>query len=163
MTIDYDKIKLSSELSSKYYEKTGLPLLIEHHFAIGELSNHTCVIWINGKYEAVCDIDTAISKLKKLTQPDKEKPKYAVGDRVWFIDCYPNKFEQNIVLKGQPIINIDIDEDEIRYVFHGEFCWKIKEQDVYPSRISLVESQIEYWNKLIYPTIEEQTMRRKVL
>ena len=100
------------------------------------------------EYE-LTSLDLLISELTELTQTQKPKPKYEVGQEIWFIDYPSSKYETNIKIINLPVISIDCDLDVVRYFFSSDYGYEIKEQDLYLSREELIETQIEYWQSLL--------------
>lgn len=154
--IDYDKLKLAHELAEKYYKKTSLPILVEHSFAVG-CHSIPCTLFID-KIEWQYDtLDSAIFKLCELTGSEKPtqipKPKYKVGQKVWAVGIHqqPIKFSvDKIHLSSVPPM----------YKLEGADCGFVESESlIYSSREELIESQIEYWNKLIFPSIAESTFK----
>lgn len=82
------------------------------------------------------DLDQLITKLKELTQ----KPKYEVGQEVWFIDVDNN-------ISSLEITHINNHENRTGYqnCYKG---WYVPEEKCYPSRESLIKAQIDYWESL---------------
>lgn len=84
-------------------------------------------------------------KLTELTQPDEPKPKYEIGQNVWFIDEVKDVCSAPV---QQPRVNID----KIDYLFKDFLS--IEEEYLYPSREALIDAQIEYWVNLKHPPID---------
>jgi hypothetical protein len=151
--IDYDKLKLVHELAEKlktedwsikygYYNGNGYFVLTFYDF---EDMFH--------EYEH-SNIDDLVSKLQELT--GELKPKYKVGQEVWLID-------------DSEICTALIDKYDDREYFLRK-CTQVEsgmatgkgwiaEDKVYPSREDLIEAQIDYWNKLRYPDINDSAIR----
>lgn len=77
-------------------------------------------------------IDDLITKLEELTQP---KPKYKIGDKAWYLS---DEYEPFLLF----IEDIDYDSD-VMYMDSNDNWWH--EEQLYPSRESLIDAQIEYW------------------
>lgn len=155
--INYEKLRLAEKLCEQsgysfvyffggkdVYKSFGREL-IPSHFSLYGLDSGSHI----DDFDTIGDL---IDKIKELTQ---RQPKYKIGQTAHFIDYSSNKFEPNINIRTMAIGNIDYDSDSIRYVFHGDFCWEIKEEDVYLSRKALMESQIDYWKNLLAEELEQ--------
>lgn len=102
--IDYEKLKLAHDLAE------------ENNIAIQyNLPNERLV---------TDNIDDLLSLIQQLTEP---KPKYKVGDKVWFQYC--GEIENKIV-----------DEESL--------SWVNIVTGLYPNRKDLIEAQIDYWTSL---------------
>jgi hypothetical protein len=139
--IDYDKLKVAHELASKIKTHYLVHIVGGKHPAEG--SEFTLVDWIPDMQDYVTnDMDALIDRLQELTQDIK--PKYKVGDEVWHL-------LHDEVVKST-IIEDDITSSELLYRLESGWWEEIQ---IHTSRASLIESQLEYWNKLRYPTIAE--------
>lgn len=120
--IDYEKLKLSHELA----EKTVCAIL----YAYKKSYSVPFVCWI--------DLDQLLFEMKEL---NKNNCKYKIGQKVWRLndEDEPESFI---------ISNIECYSEEKNWYFLDDTdnCW-IEEQ-LYPTRESLIESQIEYWKSL---------------
>jgi hypothetical protein len=118
--IEYDKIKLASTLACNK----------DMNLSIKEYSlrrNNTSHEW------SFNNIDEMITVLRHAT---KSTLKYNIGDEVWFINDF-NEITQD------KIIDID-DASEEKYLINDIELW-FKEEDLYASRIELIDAQIKYW------------------
>jgi len=131
--IDYEKLAEAYELAEKYYNSTGISILIEVHIAIGCRENDP-ELWIDKKYIPVNSIDEIITKLQELTKPE---PKYEVGQETWMIiGDYPE------------IVKIDgIVQYENYWHYRTEYG-SLTEDELYPTKQSLIQAQIDYWQNL---------------
>lgn len=137
--IDYEKLKICHQLAQTLSNKTECSVHIEVVFH--ELSAPEFVLIdasSNPDGEAYRDIDVLIKELHFLTQ-DKPKPKYAVESPVFYLE--DNKMIEFIVkdiyFDGEGYSYIDCEDNE------GQF--DVIESALYPSKQSLIESQIEHW------------------
>ena len=139
--IDYDKLEIVHGLYPQGYLK-----IIPMFGSSGELTEiHYSMDIENIIPDYFSNIDDLIVKLQEIV---RQEPKYKVGQLLWFIDMPHSKREPIFKIMQLECKSIDIDEDAIRYVFHDDYCWEIKEEDVYPSREDLIEAQIAYWTCL---------------
>lgn len=86
------------------------------------------------------NIDEIIEILRKFTQ-DKPKPKYELGQVVYFIDLPVNKIHQGYVKRVR-------DDEYIVVTDKPGPKEDYSESELYPSKQALIESQIEYWTSL---------------
>jgi hypothetical protein len=140
--IDYEKLKIVCQLAEKLSRKDKW-VTIEIEFTgqnglenYGLTATNEACLYFGKK------IDELITTLTELTQ---SKSKYEIGQEVWLIDC-----DEICTAK----IKYHKDNDE--YVLSD--CktldgwdtggnWKHPDK-LYPTKQSLIDSQIEYWNKL---------------
>ncbi len=80
--IDYEKLRLAHQMCHAYYVENDRQISIELNF-LTELVEYILYIG-HMEDDAFSNIDDLITKLESLIQP---KPKYEVGQEVWFIDC----------------------------------------------------------------------------
>lgn len=135
--INYNKLKLAHELGEKIAKANinyRCDIVVSYEY---EEDGAAFVVDINNNGEPYfwwsCDtIDSLISKLQELTKP---KSKYQIGDQVWHVS-------------GDDIDSFLIEDmtgDPIKLWAHGG-C--IYEEKCYPSKETLIDAQIEYWNKM---------------
>jgi hypothetical protein len=132
--IDYEKLKIAHELcqkTEKYWFRADLG--IDYKDLKFELYK-TVDNW-EEEFEGEFSIDELISKLQELTKPE---PKFKVEQEVWFLTEEINDFDNGYISV------IDHDSDE-KYFVNG---WWMKEEQIYPSKESLIQAQIEYWTCL---------------
>jgi hypothetical protein len=107
--IDYEKLKLAHSLAQNYYENTGNTVVIEWSLSFG-CHKYSHKLWINSiKYDhsSVAEI---IQKLQELTQ---KKPKYDIGETVWFKDCDDKIDSMTITkIKHEPSTVVYFDENK---------------------------------------------------
>ncbi|HHF7341032.1 TPA: hypothetical protein ACPSKZ_000701 [Legionella anisa] len=136
--IDYEKLKLAHELLKKipdkkwFFRQYSTEYFDHEDSSIDEVSYVLC--HQNEYDEEFKYIEDLITKLRELTQ--KPKPKYEVGQEVWFL--YGNATESFIIK--------DMTGDPLKLWSNDGFC--IYEEICYASRESLIEAQIEYWESL---------------
>jgi hypothetical protein len=133
MMIDYDKLKTAHELAKEASKQR------EYTFAVQVAISYTGTInYMLKAYlidEQYCFIDDLITKLQEFTQP---KPKYETNQKVWYL-IYS---EEWIPLSGK-IQRIDTKSFDC--LVDGNL-WP--EDQLYTSRETLIDAQIEYWHKL---------------
>lgn len=136
MQIDYEKLKIAHDIikrNADYYFNASFfdgDVIFEIYKRIPDVFS-----------DVTNNVDDLIAKLKELTQHEEPKPKYEVGQTLWFIDC------------DHTINSILI--DEIDYCHPDLFYYKDKRGDFisdrdkpYPSREAVIDAQIEYWKCL---------------
>ncbi|HAU1312530.1 TPA: hypothetical protein F8R99_14185 [Legionella pneumophila] len=133
--IDCDKLKKAHELSEKLSVITNENVIIQITYR-GE-NNLLFNIYQNdmSKFDSsmLClSLDGLIKQLEELTQP---KPKYKIGDKAWYLS---DEYEPFLLF----IEDIDYDSD-VMYMDSNDNWWH--EEQLYPSRESLIDAQIEYW------------------
>lgn len=133
MMIDLDKLKLAHDLainSKNYYIQIYLGIGSVPDYFIGYTDDSE-----DNKKLIVCrSLDDLISTLQELMQP---KLKYAIGQEVWFV----------ILAKEWHPINLCIEAIENdKYLVAGNW---MTENKLYPSRESLIQAQIDYWQSLL--------------
>lgn len=143
--IDYDKLKIAHELADKYalmHEKR-CELILDT--VMGSINNSYCITFsydINdsqvGKYY---DIDNLIIKLRELTQSE---PKYKIGEKVWTT----SKDDLEPVELSIESIKYSTITNTFNYSFLNSFNSR-GEDELYPTKAALIDSQIEYWCSLI--------------
>lgn len=142
--IDYEKLKECEEICAKlddYY--------FTIHFCVNRKSLKCDISYTNaddGIPILVVDIDELLQKLRKLTE---HKPKYKVGDTVWFV-IYALKWA---CIEGEVEAINTIDTKQMYYV--GGY-WH-PETQLYPSKAELIQDQIDYWTNLQEPYTNEDT------
>ena len=146
--IDYDKLKIAQELVTKV---KGAHVVLKTTFIFhGNKNNSTYVVWHLGimrdppnlpAIENVTfeNLDCLISTLQELT--GQLKPKYKIGDEVWYI-VYGNEW---VPISG---IITAINPKSFNCYIDGIF-WP--ENQLFPTKQTLIESQIEYWQSLSEP------------
>lgn len=135
--IDYEKLKQAHELSLSSEE-----YWISAHFGIDEHGDYEIYDTNNNAISSFHNEEELLTKLIELTQPQL---KYKVGQTVAYIDeeNFPKEF---------------IIEDVC------EFCipsyWESKENDIwhleeelYQTKQSLIEAQIEHWQSMLEPKL----------
>ncbi len=149
--IDYEKLKIAIDLcknSSIYY------FLIE--FCPVRNSDEIAITLMDSSHnrgDSMGSLDDLIENLRELTKP---QPKYKIGQAVWM--TVVNDFR------------LDIDEDIIRNSVFKDEGWfyniksssssyLIHENELFPTRESLIEAQIEYWQSML-PETPELTPQR---
>ena len=138
--IDYNQLKIVHELCPN-----GRLKIIPIFDSEGNLESFNYSMEIEGVMaNYFFSIDDLIAKLQELTQP---KPKYEVGQHVWFIGCTRTQGPVCVgIVKENQLVPSKWNEEEY-YVSIGEGL-KIPEKCAYPTRGSLIDAQIEYWQKM---------------
>lgn len=138
MAIDYQKLQLAHELAEKLREMQSREITIVHTFWDDSSPPYQLFIgepdYFDGNSINNLDLDSLIMALQELTQP---KPKYEIGQTVWFND-------------GQTPESFEIGEKDIKF-YTGSIKIEysgIAEEDIYPTMESLIDAQIQYWKSL---------------
>ncbi len=135
--IDYQKLKVVHELAIK----------LPYARFIYKNNYHDEEVWFGVTYAGekeeegifMQDIDELIETLKELTNAGEPKPKYKVGDEVFFLGDFGNTLK--FIING-----VDADSEEKYYSYEIDE-WFLEEQ-LYPSKLALIEAQIEHWTEL---------------
>lgn len=136
--IDYEKLQLAHELAHKYALQSDDVINITVHFMGKDI-----VYFLDGSaiYESdYGSIDEVIAKLTELTKPEH---KYKIGENIWAISD-PENVPLMLKVSNCFISNI---HHKRCYEFANSFKARF-EDDCYPSRESLIESQIKHWQSL---------------
>lgn len=147
--INSDKLKEAHELAALLAKQIGKH--VELLFSFYPLEEDECsytIYNLDDSYDGkdCLSICTLISRLKKLTKPE---PKYKVGDFVYVKDEHDNVHYveiKNVVSHHDEgwIYRVIIPDEETGIVSEYGF-W---DNQIYPSRKSLIDAQIEYWTCL---------------
>ncbi len=141
--IDYEKIKLAYALAYKYSEQTQsvVRISISISYALGDFCCALSTAF--GGEKSYSNIDEIVSVLQELTKP---KTKYEVGQEIYYCD-YHNSMG--------PIVCEKVIKTYVEPGLFGEAecrietaCFDLPERLFYPTRESLIEDQIRYWNNL---------------
>lgn len=134
--IDYEKLKLAHELAYALSKDTGnrCDIKVSIYFGDKPIFGY-CHYGSEPNFYESMSIDDLIAKLQELTQP---KPKYEIGQEVWFI------LDRNIHYQKID----DISKNKYGEWTYESNCLHLNEERLYPSRESLIDAQIEYWNSL---------------
>lgn len=135
--IDYDKLKLAHELCFKV--DRGIKHLVDVSTFSGNIVNRFYLMHL-GTEEACDGIDDLIDKLHELTRP---KPKYEVGAEIF---CLKKHGLLGFMLGI--IQNYQEETGNYYATFSGFGGYWLGPQEIYPTKQSLIEAQIEYWNKM---------------
>lgn len=138
--IDYDKLKKAEELANK------IDCILEFViYPLGGRANLYRLMYDRASLggfihsQSFVEIDDLIQKLTELTQP---KPKYEVGQKVWYV----NKAEK---LQETQILDLSVQESTIDEPFY--YCCvspiPVPESILYPTKQDLIEAQIKYWSE----------------
>ncbi len=138
--INYEKLKIAHELARKYSRMTNSVVRISQSisYAFEGVICHSLSTAFEGD-KSYDTIDEIIEKLTELTAPPKPEPKYKVGQEVFY---YVNKR-----IKQSRIKSIYCNPDGLTFWYKDELN-NTEENDIFSSRESLVQSQIEYWQSL---------------
>lgn len=135
--IDYDKIKFAHKLAIKWHEDA----LISVQFWSNHPEQYDYRLELHGITQYLTgDIEFIIDRLIELTRPPY---KYKEGDRIWF--AWDNE------IKSDKISDIFLSENH-GWLYDTEKYHHIKERNAFPSRESLIDSQIAYWYSMRDPT-----------
>lgn len=136
MTIDYEKLRIAHELCAIYKPANRLKLTFIYTNN-GEIYYRLSLEPASLDYECSC-IEEVIEKLQSLVKPE---PKYKMDQEVWINDHdSPTYFFIN-----------DITFQYSFYEYNGRYSEKL----LFPTRESLIENQIEYWQSLRAEIITE--------
>ena len=131
--IDYEKLKIAHDIMlkhNKYYCTFEFGWSDKVQFVLysdeDEAPIFTC-----------CKIDDLIAQLQELTKP---QPKYKIGNDVWFL--------MDNVARCSSIFEDLYYEKSWSYTLNDDGLRWRKESLLYPTKQSLVEAQIEYWQKM---------------
>lgn len=143
--IDYEKMKIANDIAEKYSIQHGICLGINIIFGNHALGNSEPLRYeMNiGEIFKFTNIDDLIIKLCVLTEHEQPKPRYEIGDKVWFRVYGREWNEFSAVIENYKDNRYWVAQD-----------W-MPERLLYSSRESLIEAQIEYWKKL-YDAAEEE-------
>jgi len=148
--IDFEKLKEAHKLC----HKSGYWL--DYNVEGDEVSQ--IGIWkctdAGGDIECILGLNYVITKLKdlKLKELTQTEPKYKAGDKVWRLD--DEDWPTSLL-----ICEIDTSSDEMYLDIDGDW-WM--ECQLYPTRESLIDAQINHWMKLkesTLPPCEDQPGR----
>ena len=131
--IDYDKLKIAHDIMlkhNKYYCTFEFGWSDRVKFCIFDDESE------NQIYHCY-SIDDLIAKLQELTQP---QPKYKIGNDVWFL--------MGNVARCSSIFEDLYSENSWSYTLNDDGLRWRKESLLYPTKQSIVESQIKYWQKM---------------
>lgn len=133
--IDYEKLKEAHELTEKLSENNQSWVSIEIVFSKGwQPISYFLNRW--DKAPIICSgIAELITTLKELTE---SKPKYKIDDVVWFVDNVPY---------SSKIKTIYINDEEASYGLDN-WIGAFNDENLYPTKKTLVQSQIDYWQKM---------------
>ena len=142
--IDYDKLKSAHELANSYgkIKDSYVALTTYAYYKNRNYIDDAIKFKLSiDNFDIVFDsIDDLVAKLTELTQPESIKPKYEIGQEVWFIDQITEVV--NARVQQSRVVNSKID-----YLLKDFLA--IEEKNLYLSRDALIEAQIEYWQSLI--------------
>lgn len=132
--IDYEKLKKAHELANKLESPYYAEFIMSAYHNEYTINNSE-----SPAYEIAFfiteSLDNFITKLQELTM---SKPKYKIGDKVWHLN---DEYEPSLLF----IEDIDYDSDAM-YMDSNDNWWH--EEQLYPSRESLIDAQIAYWTAL---------------
>lgn len=140
--IDYDKLKIANELAKQIKYETRFNM-IDNVNALSDFGRFffSASIYLDDDIAIYHNLDDTIAKLQELTQP---KPKYATRDIVYFVSCDGGLRQEEID---------DYCSSDNTY-FINEERW-FEESEVFPTKQSLIEHQIEYWRDQISEELEQ--------
>lgn len=145
--IDYKKLEEVHKLAEKLAAKDKCDVTIGIHFDM--FLNRECYYlsrFGHGEAPLYQNIDNLIGALEELTKPEQ---KYNVGDLVWHLD------DEDQVCSFV-VSKFDIDRNQIYYKSDSlTDSWWLEEQ-LYPSKLGLLESQVEHWECLLKEEISTQ-------
>ncbi|HCJ4260064.1 TPA: hypothetical protein NR299_003216, partial [Legionella pneumophila] len=137
--IDYEKLKKAHELAGKITIDSGKRADVYVSIYDGDKIVFG-IMYDRTTYESI-DIDHLLNKIEELTQP---KPKYEVGDEIWFINS-ANKISSLVIER------IDYQHPDGFYYVDKHGNYKSDKSTTFSSLELLIDSQIEYWKNLRTP------------
>jgi hypothetical protein len=133
--IDYEKLKIAHELIDKLrpvaYEL--MYKMVEDEIQYWRFNYCLTFNWIDNSFDSIDDL---VAKLLELAKPE---PKYKAGDTVFAVS-YPD------ITEGK-IINFDGKHYYVRFIDDGYKAY-FSEFLLHDSRETLIQAQIDYWQKL---------------
>lgn len=131
--IDYEKLKLAVEICSN-----SLEYYFRVEFCARTNSDKLDIYLMQGDEieQSFSSLDDLIAKLHKLTKPE---PKYQVGDEVFYE--VNNKIKQSRIQSVYP-------NPDGKIIWYTDELNQMQETDLFPTRQSLIEHQLQYWKKL---------------
>lgn len=151
--IENDKLKIAEELAYKRLNNGQYTKISIEYLGNRKVIGFTLITSLDGEPDWYFDsIDgllkklTELTELTELTNTDKPKPKYEVGQKVWYF--YEDEIRHDIV-EG-----IEYHEDCFIYTLVFGF---FSEESLFPSREALIEYQIKYWNNLRMELMDHST------
>lgn len=141
--IDYDKLRLANDMlrGTIYGMEVHLNGEDEFPVVVRKFDKNGDSVYLFTEH----NLDLLIEKLQEIT---KAEPKYKVGDSIF-------------LLMGSSIMRGDILDVPNNFFYdYGVYVWqdgnayggyetRVEEQYLYPSRQSLIESQIDHWARLL--------------
>ena len=127
--INYHQLKQIHEWAQRLADKDQREVDVTVRFEIGknpEISLHC--------YRGIYYGDEVISKLQELTEPEKPKPKYEIGQEVWCLNYG----------EVSSFLITDLTGDPIKLWSEGGCVY---EEACYPTKEALINAQIDYWHK----------------
>lgn len=137
--IDYEKLKIAHELLENAYD-VGFIHKVRSKTIIDEGCQFFELMTVKHGTQVFMCLDDLINKLKEPTKPE---PTYAVGQLVWQAG-FCGKISSWMIESIEPDTN-------------QEWCYRDPslsgwfEHQLYPTRESLIKSQIMYWHGLQFP------------
>lgn len=130
--IDYEKLKKAHELAEESSD-----FWFEGVFGVSGGPEYLLFDVDGEEIDCFGSEDELIAKLTELTQP---KPKYKIGDKLYFKDDADN-IQDFIVghIEGSKLYR----EQE-----YSPLC--LHENEVYPTKSELIKTQLRYWSELAY-------------
>lgn len=133
--IDYEKLKEAHELAENLNSRVSVNVC----YLVAD-KNPTFILDCSDFKRNITsyNIEAIIDRLKELTKPE---PKYKVGNSCWYY-CEGEIFNY---------IPSSIEWDDNRHVWacKNEHQHRIDENELYPSRIDLIEAQLNYWREML--------------
>jgi hypothetical protein len=131
--IDYEKLQLIHKMYPQGYLK-----IIPIFNSKCEIEDFNYSMEIDGNMaNYFLSADSLLNKLKELTQP---KPKYEIGQEVWYLVM------NNIQTWTIYHIFFDPNSKEYRY-YDAQKSW-LTEKEIYSSKLELIQAQIDHWTCL---------------
>lgn len=135
--IDFEKLKLAHELALQtedYYFEVCLGTDEIYMDLYDATKSRTCIV-----VSTEC-ADDLISTIRQLSS--SSKPRYQIGDEVYIVTKFQHLTDG---IYHNKIIDIDADGEREIYTIKGLEDLDFSKEDIYPSKQSLIQAQIDYW------------------
>jgi hypothetical protein len=142
--IDYDKLKVAHTMIERYALDKEWDINLSARFDSFDTKRFGWILSDGNGDHRFGNIDDLITNLRKLTQTE---PKYKCGDIIWIV------YEQNPLCFVVEEVNFR-SNNKFMYRLSGEYPGAAFEENLYPTKSQLIESQIEYWSNMREPQDE---------
>lgn len=143
--LDYKQLDKVYELTDKYADLVGKHVSVSLKLGLHPNScefkltiDHAEGDWDCFTFEC---IDSLTERLESLIKHVTPKPKFQIGDTIWFLDCH--KEIDSMIIEEIEYLNLD---KKYRFYKKG---WYVYEPVAYGSKRELIEAQIKKWRELL--------------